>query len=141
MSVAHLDQRMKLLPSQKLLQNDSSKVMTHLSSVSRAREGATTSRTPDFSQLLTVSRDAVVITTPDGAIWAGERVGGISVFSRKRSHNYAEADGLHRIGVVNIEPAPDGGIWAIMRDGVAVLAPGGSRFSLIPWTARQIDGV
>ena len=67
-------------------------------------------------------------TTPDGALWVGYRVGGVSVFRKNGTHTYTESDGLQPVGVVHIEPAPDGAIWVAMRDGVAVLAPGGKRF-------------
>jgi signal transduction histidine kinase/ligand-binding sensor domain-containing protein len=70
-------------------------------------------------------------TTPDGAVWVGYRVGGVSVFRKDGSHTYAESDGLRPVGVMHIEAAPDGAIWAAMRDGVALLPPGGKRFQYI----------
>lgn len=66
--------------------------------------------------------------TPDGALWVGYRVGGVSVFRKDGAHTYLERDGLQPAGVMHIEAAPDGAIWAVMRDGVAVLAPGAQRF-------------
>ncbi len=70
-------------------------------------------------------------TTPDGAVWAGYRVGGVSVFRKNGAHTYVESDGLHPVGVMHLEAAPDGAIWAAMRDGVAMLPAGGSRFQYL----------
>jgi signal transduction histidine kinase/ligand-binding sensor domain-containing protein len=67
-------------------------------------------------------------TAPDGALWVGYRVGGVSVFRADGARTYAEDGGLRPVGVLHIEAAPDGAIWAAMRDGVAVLAPGAARF-------------
>jgi signal transduction histidine kinase/ligand-binding sensor domain-containing protein len=67
-------------------------------------------------------------TTPDGAIWVGYRVGGVSVFRKDGAHTYMERDGLQPVGVMHIEAAPDGAIWVAMRDGLAVLAPRGEHF-------------
>ena len=66
--------------------------------------------------------------TPDGALWVGYRVGGVSVFRKDGARTYKEADGLRPVGVVHIEPAPDGSVWVAMRDGVAVLEAGAQRF-------------
>ncbi|WP_235914357.1 sensor histidine kinase [Rugamonas rivuli] len=70
-------------------------------------------------------------TAPDGAVWVGYRVGGVSVFRKDGAHTYAEQDGLHPVGSLHIEAAPDGAIWVAMRDGVAVLPRGGSRFQYL----------
>lgn len=81
-------------------------------------------------------------TAPDGAVWVGYRVGGVSVFRKDGAHTYVEHDGLHPVGVMHIEPAPDGAIWVAMRDGVAVLAPGASRFQYLgPETGLPSLGV
>lgn len=66
--------------------------------------------------------------TADGALWVGSRLGGVSVFRKDGAHAYTERDGLQQSGAMDIEAAPDGAIWAVMRDGVAVLAPGDTRF-------------
>jgi len=50
------------------------------------------------------------------------------VFRHDSARTYSEKDGLHPVGVVDIASAPDGAIWVLMRDGVAVLAPGASHF-------------
>ncbi len=65
---------------------------------------------------------------PDGAVWIGYRVGGVSVFRKDGAHTYAASGGLNPVGVMHIEVAPDGAVWAAMRDGLAVLAPGAQRF-------------
>ncbi|OEZ62799.1 sensor histidine kinase [Duganella sp. HH105] len=70
-------------------------------------------------------------TAPDGAVWVGYRVGGLSVFRKDGAHTYAEQDGLHPVGSLHIEVAPDGAVWVAMRDGVAVLPRGGSRFQYL----------
>ncbi|AKU20986.1 sensor histidine kinase [Massilia sp. NR 4-1] len=70
-------------------------------------------------------------TAPDGALWVGYRVGGVSVFRKDGAHTYTESGGLRPVGVMHIEAAPDGAIWVAMRDGVAVLAPGGKRFQYL----------
>ena len=67
-------------------------------------------------------------TTPDGAVWVGYRVGGVSVFRKDGAHTYMESDGLQPVGVLHIEAASDGAIWVAMRDGVAILPPHGDRF-------------
>lgn len=66
--------------------------------------------------------------TADGALWVGNRVGGVTVFRPDGARSYGEPEGLPPTGVLHIEAAPDGAIWVAMRDGVAVLAPGASRF-------------
>ncbi|WP_338768578.1 triple tyrosine motif-containing protein [Massilia sp. METH4] len=66
--------------------------------------------------------------TPDGAVWVGYRVGGVSVFRKDGTRTYTENGGLQPVGVMHIEPAPDGAMWVAMRDGVAVHAPGSDRF-------------
>lgn len=66
--------------------------------------------------------------TPDGAIWIGYRLGGVSVFRQDGAHTYGEADGLPTGAVFHIEQAPDGAIWVGTRDGAARLAPGTQRF-------------
>ncbi|WP_328595903.1 sensor histidine kinase [Rugamonas aquatica] len=70
-------------------------------------------------------------TAPDGAVWVGYRVGGVSVFRKDGAHTYAEQDGLHPVGSMHIEAAPDGAVWVAMRDGLAVLPRGGSRFQYL----------
>ncbi|OFA02051.1 sensor histidine kinase [Duganella sp. HH101] len=70
-------------------------------------------------------------TAPDGAVWVGYRVGGVSVFRKDGARTYAEQDGLHPVGSLHIEVAPDGAVWVAMRDGVAVLPRGGSRFQYL----------
>ncbi|RFP10611.1 MULTISPECIES: sensor histidine kinase [unclassified Duganella] len=84
-----------------------------------------------YGQPLESSNIMALTTTPDGAVWAGYRVGGVSVFRKNGAHTYVEPDGLHPVGVMHIEAAPDGAIWAAMRDGVAVLPAGGSRFQYL----------
>jgi signal transduction histidine kinase/ligand-binding sensor domain-containing protein len=70
-------------------------------------------------------------TAPDGALWVGYRIGGVSVFKPNGTHSYAESDGLQPVGAMHIEAAPDGAIWVAMRDGVAVLPPRGERFAYL----------
>ena len=70
-------------------------------------------------------------TGRDGALWVGYRVGGVSVFRKNGAHTYAESDGLHPVGVMHIEVAPDGGVWLAMRDGLAVLPPHAKRFEYL----------
>ncbi|MBB3222261.1 sensor histidine kinase [Pseudoduganella umbonata] len=81
-----------------------------------------------YGHALQSSNIMALTTTPDGALWVGYRVGGISVFSKEGTHTYMENDGVQPAGVMHLEAAPDGAIWAAMRDGVAVLPPGGKRF-------------
>ena len=81
-----------------------------------------------YGQPLESSNIMGLTTAPDGAIWVGYRVGGVSVFRKDGAHCYAERDGLQPVGVLHIEVAPDGAVWVAMRDGVAVLAPGANRF-------------
>jgi signal transduction histidine kinase/ligand-binding sensor domain-containing protein len=69
---------------------------------------------------------------PDGAIWVGYRIGGLSVFRKDGAHTYAEADGLQPVGAMHIEIAPDGAVWTAMRDGLAVMHPGAQRFQYLP---------
>jgi len=67
-------------------------------------------------------------TPPDGAVWVGYRLGGVSVFRQGATRTYREADGLPSGAVFHIEAAPDGAIWVGTRDGAARLAPGADRF-------------
>nr|WP_315399448.1 triple tyrosine motif-containing protein [uncultured Duganella sp.] len=69
--------------------------------------------------------------TPDGALWVGYRLGGVDVFTRDGARRYAEEQGLRPVGAINIVAGPDGGMWVTMRDGLAVLAPGASRFQYL----------
>lgn len=64
----------------------------------------------------------------DGALWVTYRLGGVAVFRKDGMRNYGEQEGLHPVGAINVIEAPDHAIWVTMRDGVAVLAPGASRF-------------
>lgn len=81
-----------------------------------------------YGHVLYSSNIMALTTTRDGAVWVGYRVGGVSVFRKDGTHTYMEEDGLQPAGVMHLEVAPDGAIWAAMRDGLAVLAPGGKRF-------------
>ena len=65
---------------------------------------------------------------PDGAIWIGYRLGGVTVFRPDGARNYGQAEGLPTGAVLHIERAPDGAIWVGTRDGAARLAPGAQRF-------------
>lgn len=67
-------------------------------------------------------------TPPDGAVWVGYRLGGVSVFRPGGARTYTPADGLPTGAVFHIEAAPDGAIWVGTRDGAARLAPGADRF-------------
>jgi signal transduction histidine kinase/ligand-binding sensor domain-containing protein len=81
-----------------------------------------------YGHALYSSNVMALAAAPDGALWVGYRVGGISVFRKDGTHTYMEREGLKPVGAMHIEVAPDGAVWAAMRDGVAVLAPGASRF-------------
>jgi len=81
-----------------------------------------------YGHALESSNLMALASAPDGALWVGYRVGGISVFRKDGTHTYGEADGLQPVGAMHIEVAPDGAIWVAMRDGVAVLPAGGKRF-------------
>lgn len=82
-----------------------------------------------YGRPLASSNIMALTTTRDGAVWIGYRLGGVAVFRRDGSHSYAEAEGLQPVGAMHIEVAPDGAVWVAMRDGVAVLPPGGRRFA------------
>ncbi|WP_229418018.1 sensor histidine kinase [Massilia sp. Root351] len=84
-----------------------------------------------YGHPLAASNIMGLATTQDGAVWVGYRVGGVSVFRKDGAHTYGESDGLRTVGVMHIEAAPDGAVWAAMRDGVAVLPPGGKRFQYL----------
>lgn len=84
-----------------------------------------------YGHALYSSNIMALTVTPDGAVWVGYRVGGISVFRKDGAHTYMENEGLQPVGVMHLEAAPDGAIWAAMRDGVAVLPPGGKRFEYL----------
>ena len=88
-----------------------------------------------YGHALATSNIMALTTAPDGALWVGDRVGGVSVFRKDGAQTYTEAGGLQPVGVMHIEVAPDGAVWAAMRDGVAVLAPGARRFEYLPPTA------
>ena len=88
-----------------------------------------------YGHALATSNIMALATAPDGALWVGDRVGGVSVFRKDGAQTYTEAGGLQPVGVMHIEVAPDGAVWAAMRDGVAVLAPGARRFEYLPPTA------
>lgn len=81
-----------------------------------------------YGHPLESSNIMALAATRDGAVWVGYRVGGVSVFTKDGAHTYGEDEGVHPVGVMHIEAAPDGSIWLAMRDGLAVLAPGGDRF-------------
>lgn len=81
-----------------------------------------------FGHPLESSNLMALAAAPDGALWVGYRVGGVSVFRRGGGRTYAEDDGLQPVGALHIEVAPDGAVWVAMRDGVAVLQKGGKRF-------------
>jgi len=85
-----------------------------------------------YGQALASSNIMALAIAPDGAIWIGYRVGGVSVFRKDGAHTYAEADGLQPVGAMHIEIAPDGAAWVAMRDGLAVLPKGGQRFQYLP---------
>lgn len=85
-----------------------------------------------YGHALQSSNLTVVTTAADGALWVGYRVGSVSVFRRDGSRSYAENEGLQPVGVMDIRQAPDGAVWVAMRDGVALLAPGASRFHYLP---------
>ena len=70
-----------------------------------------------------------LMATRDGALWVGYRLGGVSVFRRDGTRTFMEAEGLPRGAVSHIEAGPDGSVWVATRAGVAVLAPGASRFT------------
>ncbi|GGY27658.1 sensor histidine kinase [Pseudoduganella albidiflava] len=84
-----------------------------------------------YGHALYSSNIMALATAPDGAVWVGYRVGGISVFRKDGTHTYMERDGIRPVGVMHLEVAPDGAIWAAMRDGLAVLPPGGNRFQYL----------
>lgn len=84
-----------------------------------------------YGQPLASSNIMALTTAPDGAVWIGDRVGGVSVFRKDGARHYAEGQGLNPVGVMHIEVAPDGAVWAAMRDGLAVLAQGASRFNYL----------
>ena len=67
---------------------------------------------------------------PDGAIWIGYRLGGVTVFRPDGARNYGAAEGLPTGAVLHIERSPDGAIWVGTRDGAARLAPGAERFEI-----------
>ncbi|QGZ38191.1 two component regulator with propeller domain [Pseudoduganella flava] len=79
-------------------------------------------------QPLQSSNLMALTTTPDGAVWVGYRIGGISVFRADGATHYGASAGLRLSGVMHLEAAPDGALWAAMRDGVAVLPKGARRF-------------
>jgi len=81
-----------------------------------------------FGHSLESNNLMALASAPDGALWVGYRVGGVSVFRKDGAHTYAEEDGLQPVGALHIEVAPDGAIWVAMRDGVAVLPVGDKRF-------------
>lgn len=81
-----------------------------------------------YGRALASSNIMALTATADGAVLIGYRVGGVSVFRKDGARTYAEDGGLQPVGVLHLEAAPDGAIWAAMRDGVAVLAPGAGRF-------------
>lgn len=81
-----------------------------------------------YGQPLESSNIMGLAMAPDGALWVGYRVGGVSVFRKDGAHHYAEAGGLQPAGVMHIEVAPDGAVWVAMRDGLAVLERGATRF-------------
>jgi signal transduction histidine kinase/ligand-binding sensor domain-containing protein len=81
-----------------------------------------------YGHALESSNLMALASAPDGALWVGYRVGGVSVFRKDGTHTYGEADGLQPVGAMHIEVAPDGAFWVAMRDGVAVLPAGGKRF-------------
>ncbi|MYM66021.1 histidine kinase [Pseudoduganella sp. FT55W] len=85
-----------------------------------------------YGQPLASSNIMALTIAPDGAVWVGYRVGGVSVFRKDGAHTYVEADGLQPVGVMHIEVAPDGAVWAAMRDGLAILPKGGQRFQYLP---------
>jgi len=84
-----------------------------------------------FGRALESSNIMALASAPDGALWVGYRVGGVSVFRKNDAHTYAEEDGLRPVGAMHIEAAPDGAIWVAMRDGVAVLPAGAKRFQYL----------
>lgn len=81
-----------------------------------------------YGQALYSSNIMALAVAADGALWVGYRVGSVSVFRQDGSHTYMESDGLQPVGAMHIEIAPDGAVWVAMRDGLAVLKPGGQRF-------------
>lgn len=85
-----------------------------------------------YGRPLAASNIMALAVAPDGAIWVGYRVGGVSVFRKDGTHTYAEADGLQPVGAMHIEVAPDGAVWVAMRDGLALLPKGGQRFQYLP---------
>lgn len=85
-----------------------------------------------YGQPLASSNIMALAIAPDGAVWVGYRVGGVSVFRKDGAHTYAEAEGLQPVGALHIEVAPDGAVWVAMRDGLAILAQGSQRFHYLP---------
>ena len=85
-----------------------------------------------YGRPLDSSNIMALAIAPDGAVWVGYRVGGVSVFRKDGAHTYMEGDGLQPVGALHIEVAPDGAVWAAMRNGVAILPPGATRFQYLP---------
>lgn len=84
-----------------------------------------------YGHALQSSNIMALTVAPDGAVWVGYRIGGVSVFRKDGAHTYVESGGLNPVGAMHIEVAPDGAVWAAMRDGLAVLAPGARRFQYL----------
>ena len=95
-------------------------------------DGAQFERTDSVYGHRLVSSDVLGLAAArDGALWAGYRLGGVTVFRKGGARTYMEADGLPRGAVSHIEAAPDGSVWVATRSGVGVLAPGASRFTAL----------
>lgn len=72
-----------------------------------------------------------LLAPPDGSLWVGYRLGGISMFNKGSVRNFTEADGLPGGTVMSMTLGPDGTIWAATREGLASLIPGAQRFKAV----------
>ncbi len=80
-------------------------------------------------QALRSSNVMGLLAPPDGSLWVGYRLGGLSVFRDRTVQHFGAADGLPGGAVYSMTLGPDGTVWVATRDGLAALAPGARRFS------------
>ncbi|MYM38788.1 sensor histidine kinase [Duganella qianjiadongensis] len=78
-----------------------------------------------------------LLAPPDGSLWVGYRLGGVSVFGPQGVRHFGPAQGLPDSSVWSIAQGPDGTVWVATSASMASLAPGAAQFT----TPDQTSGL
>lgn len=81
-------------------------------------------------QALRSSNVMGLLAPPDGSLWVGYRLGGLSVFGKQGVRHFGPAQGVPDSAVWSITQGPDGTVWVATSASMASLAPGAQKFTL-----------